>query len=146
MVFKFIKYLILAITTFMSMGIISMRVASDMPIHSEYLPLISLYFMLGMFYTFLAFNWFVAANFCRTKNYLPKFLKISLNFINGFRRNKVSTQEIKNEIEELVGILNNLTFAFMFVTMFVTYLTIWLIITTVSTKNRFFNKNIYPFL
>ena len=107
-----------------------MRVASDMPIHSEYLPLISLYFMLGMFYAFLSFNWFVAANVCRTKNYLPNFLKISLNFINGFKRNKISTLENKDEIEELVGILNYLTFAFMFVTMFVSYLTIWLIITT----------------
>ena len=85
----------------MSMGIISVRVASDIPIQSEYLPLISLYFLLGMFYTFLA-----------------------------FRRNKVSNQEIKNEIEELIGILNYLTFAFMFVTMFVSYLTIWLIITS----------------
>ena len=62
-------------TTFLNMAMISVRVSSDIPIQSDYLPLFSLYFFFGILYTFISFNWFIIANVYRTNNYLPKYLK-----------------------------------------------------------------------
>jgi hypothetical protein len=69
-----IKKIYSAISTFLSLGIISIRVSSDIPVQSSHLPLINLFFMLNLLFTFVSFAWFVASDQFRTKKYLPSIL------------------------------------------------------------------------
>lgn len=125
------------------MAIISVRVSSDIPVQSEYLPMISLYFLLSTFFTFISFNWFVAANYLKSTKNLPKwlgkcatrikFLTRSRQLINSNLNPEIveptSNAVKRKEIEELVSLLNNLCFTIVFLTMFISFLTIWTIIT-----------------
>ena len=121
------------------MAVISVRAAGDLPIISDYMPLIGLYFLLSMFYTFLSLIWFAACNSLRTSSSLPKFVKrlallikrVKQSILMAFRiRVDMSMYQMTKEKEnnDLITILNNIAFIFMFITMFVTYLTIWFII------------------
>ena len=100
----------IAITTFLNMGIISVRVASDIPVQSEYFPLISLYFFLSLLYTFVSFVWFVVANALRTKNYLPKFL----NRLLSLTRFKLGKNE-EDIVERKIQVLNFSAFTFILI-------------------------------
>jgi hypothetical protein len=108
------------------MAIISVRVSADIPIQSEYLPLISLYFFLGLLFTFLSFNWFVVINSFRTNKSVPLILKIvSKKITNRFR---LSNSENNDETENLIDTLNYLFFSLIFLLMFISYMAIWLVI------------------
>ena len=125
---------------------ISVRVSSDIPIQSDYLPLISLYFFFGILYTFISFSWFIIANVYRTNNYLPKYLKAFAKCLKYFnekmlkklankidvnQKNKTElSQENKVETDELINLLNYFAFSCLFLAMFVSYFTIWIIIST----------------
>jgi hypothetical protein len=80
----------LAINTFLSLGIISIRVSSDIPVQSSYLPLINLFFMLNLLFTFVSFAWFVASDQFRTKKYLPSIL---LKIMDICSRKKLNKQD-----------------------------------------------------
>ena len=128
------------------MAIISVRVSSDIPVQSDYLPLISLFFILSLFYTFISLYWFVLANYLRTKNKIPSFLEslakflILLNIAFKYRsKNKIKS--IKNEeetttksedkskyIDDLISKINIFAFSILFISMFSSYLAIWIII------------------
>lgn len=128
------------------MAIISVRVASDIPIQSDYLPLISLYFILSLFYTFISLNWFVLLNHFRSKNSLPKFLESLAVFYKLFcfgikeftcNKNKIRSfkadenkneTENNNKFEDLISKINFLAFSLLFVSMFSSNLAIWLVI------------------
>ena len=119
------------------MAMISVRVSSDIPIQSDYLPLISLYFFFGILYTFISFNWFIIANSYKTNNYLPKYLKAfakCLKYLSdkiSIKRIEVKMiQESKVETDELINLLNYFAFSCLFLAMFISYLTIWIIIST----------------
>ena len=60
----------------MTFSVYSLGVSNTMPTQSQYLPMVNLYFMLGITYTFLAYIWFILCNDFQSKNYLPKFLEI----------------------------------------------------------------------
>jgi hypothetical protein len=114
------------------MAIISVRVSADIPIQSEYLPLISLYFFLGLFFTFISFNWFVAINSFRTNKSVPSILKnISKKIIcllNRFKLLSNSEFENNDETENSINTLNFLFFSLIFLSMFISYISIWLVI------------------
>ena len=44
-------------TSFLTFAVTSLRVSSDIPVQSDYLPLITLYMILSIFYTFIGFFW-----------------------------------------------------------------------------------------
>jgi hypothetical protein len=119
------------------MAVISVRAAGDLPIISDYMPLIGLYFLLSMLYTFLSLIWFAACNSLRTNSSLPIFVnrlalkikRVKQSVLMVFRMKvDMSMYQISKEKEnnDLISILNNIAFFFMFMAMFVTYLTIWL--------------------
>ena len=113
------------------MAIISVRVSADIPIQSEYLPLISLYFFLGLFFTFISFNWFVAINSFRTNKSVPSILKnISKKITFLLNRFRLVNTELENndETENLINTLNYLFFSLIFLSMFISYISIWLVI------------------
>ena len=46
-------------TSILTFTVTSLRVSSDMPIQADYLPLITIYFMMSIFYTLIGFAWYV---------------------------------------------------------------------------------------
>ena len=70
----FIPQINACMTIFMTFSIYSLRVSSDMPTQSQYLPMVTLYFLLGISYTFIAYIWFIIANEFQTKSNTPQFL------------------------------------------------------------------------
>lgn len=81
------------------MGIISIRVSSDIPVQSSYLPLISLFFMMNLFFIFIAFGWFVTLDNIRVKKYVPQFL-IKLMDISKKRIERIFNKSKKKKSEE----------------------------------------------
>lgn len=59
-------------TVFLTFGVYSLRVSSDLPVQSKYFPLISVYFLIGVLYAFMSILWFALANRYLTKNSVPK--------------------------------------------------------------------------
>ena len=122
------------------MGIISIRVSADIPVQSSYLPLISLFFLMNLLFTFISFVWFVFAEQFRTKNYLPSFFinvsdfysKIKRQFSNKINRKQPkieTTIDVPNKSDDIFNKLKNMNeFAcgFMVVLMLASYLSIWL--------------------
>ena len=117
------------------MAIISVRAAGDLPIISDYMPLISWYFFLSLLFTFASFMWFSACNFYRTTGSLPLILKTMAILLLKtkqliFKCFKVNRVENLAEIgiDRLISALNYFALFIMTLTMFGSYLTIWLII------------------
>ena len=127
------------------MAIISVRVSNDIPIQSEYLPLITLYFLLSLLYAFISFAWFVYLEDVKSKKNSSKILiKLLLwikNKIIG-KLNKVKSKnnsqqtlemeadKLKNEIKQAIVALNYISFMIMLLAMFVSFLSIWFIISS----------------
>jgi len=111
----------LALTTFLNMAIISVRASSDLPVSSDYIPLIGLFFFLSQLYTFISFVWFAACNYLKSIEKLPIFFKKLAKFLikhAGSADNK----------EKEMNALNHFALFLMGLAIFVSYLTIWLII------------------
>ena len=112
-----------------------MRIASQIPIQSDYLPLVSVYFFLSILFTFLSLVWFVTAEFLKNKKFNSKFLiKMTSRFnisnrvlkLKKTQTNTENSTEISNHLEIDVSLVNKLAFSLMSFSMFVSYLTIWL--------------------
>jgi uncharacterized membrane protein YcgQ (UPF0703/DUF1980 family) len=122
------------------MAIISVRAAGDLPIISDYMPLIVMYFFLSQLFTFISFFWFATCNYYKSTGSLPKLLQKFAIFlikmkrkIEGIFNNNIVTLLDRNtvkekEIDTMISILNYSTLFIMTLTMFISYLTIWLII------------------
>lgn len=61
-------------TTFLTFSVYSLRVSGDIPVQSEYLPYVLIYFIFSVLNTLLSLFWFVLANHFLAKTILPKFL------------------------------------------------------------------------
>ena len=115
------------------MAMIAVRSAGDLPIISDYMPLINVYFFLSQLYTFISFAWFATCNYYKSIGLLPKLLqtlaKLLIKII--IFKNKIETlvgQAKEKENDELVSALNDFALFIMTLAMFISYLTIWLII------------------
>ena len=113
------------------MAILSVRASNDLPVQSDYLPLISLYFFLSITFTFISFNWFVFINNIRTETRLPKFftniIKIWQKKISKRIENETNLNQ-KEDFETFVSKLNTCAFYIVSTSMFISFLTIWLVI------------------
>lgn len=61
-------------TSLMTYSVYSVRISNEIPIQSEYMPLITLYFILSIFYTLITFIWHIVKNFLTTNKKWPKFV------------------------------------------------------------------------
>ena len=126
------------------MAIISVRVSNDIPIQSEYLPLITLYFLLSLLYAFISYAWFVYFDDVKSKKNSSQVLVKLLLWIklkttgklikvkpkNDPQQTLESEEKLKSEIEQAIVDLNHIAFMIMFLAMFVSFLCIWLIISS----------------
>jgi hypothetical protein len=101
---------------------IAIRVSSFIPIQSDYLPLISLYFFFSLLYTMISFIWFLVYEMIKSKKYQPKWLKLL-----RFGKNKVHNESINNlqELEKDFSLMNQIAFILMFLVMFFSLIGIW---------------------
>ena len=65
----------------LTFAVSALRIASDMPIQSDYIPSISSYFLSSTSYNLLAFFWFIYRNRASNKNEIPKCLEIIRNLL-----------------------------------------------------------------
>ena len=61
-------------TSWMTFAVTGLRISGDIPVQSLYLPLITLYILLSILYTFAGFTWFIIANELSKKHHLPGYL------------------------------------------------------------------------
>ena len=127
------------------MAIISVRVSNDIPIQSEYLPLITLYFLLSLLYAFISVAWFVYLEDVKSKKNSSQILIKLLLWIKHKiigKLNKVKpknnpqltlereAENLKNEIEHAILALNYIAFMTMLLAMLGSFLCIWLLISS----------------
>ncbi|CAF0940104.1 unnamed protein product [Brachionus calyciflorus] len=99
----------LTMTIILTFSIYSLRVANDIPVQSDYLPLITVYFMVSTIYSILSLIWFIAANHMLAKSKIPSFmLKLSKLFFTGQRKksekivpHEIIVVDVSNEQEKL---------------------------------------------
>ena len=61
-------------TIFLTLGVYGINVANIFPLQSDYIPTITIYFIMGITYTFLCLLWFVYAEYLKSKEKLPFLL------------------------------------------------------------------------
>lgn len=86
-------------TSLLTFSVYSLRISGDIPMQSEYLPLITLYFVLSISYTFFSLFWFILANYFLTKTYLPKLVLLIGDGLHKLNTVKIYTVKNESEIE-----------------------------------------------
>ena len=66
---------------FMTLATFSVRSQADIAPQGQFLPMITLYYVLSIMYTFIALIWFIVADHWTTKQNPPKFLVTFAAFI-----------------------------------------------------------------
>ena len=61
-------------TCFLTFSVNAVRVASDIPAQSDYVPVMTQYFFVSILYTLISMFWFALINYYSTNGYLPKYL------------------------------------------------------------------------
>ena len=61
-------------SSILTFSIYSLRVSSDIPVQSEYLPIIGYYFIFAISFILVSFIWFITLNKFSEKKKLPKLL------------------------------------------------------------------------
>jgi hypothetical protein len=62
-------------TSFLTFAVTGVRISGEIPVQSQYLPLINLYILLSIIYTLIGFMWFLIANHLSKKHHLPFLLE-----------------------------------------------------------------------
>jgi hypothetical protein len=70
----------LCMTTFLTFGVYTITISNSIPVQSEYLPAINVYFILSSQFTLWSLVWFIAESLMRTTGYMPLFLKLYVDF------------------------------------------------------------------
>ena len=73
--FPYAQQIALSMSLFLTYGIYGLRVGSDLPIQSDYLPTISVYYIASLLFAVLEMFWFYFFNRMQTSNSIPIFLK-----------------------------------------------------------------------
>lgn len=94
--FRYAQQCTISMNVFLALAIYSVRISSEFASQSEYIPLVSIYFMLGILFTFFALCWFVCKELIGKRDEIPKPLNIFANFIRKiFKRTR--QVEVKSE-------------------------------------------------
>jgi hypothetical protein len=79
----------LSMACLLTLTVNSVRVSNDIPIQSDYVPTITIYFVISIFYPFISMFWFVARNHFEKKCYLPIPLIKLVDFLQIFKSFKI---------------------------------------------------------
>ena len=125
-------------TIILTLAIYSLRISGDFPSQGEYIPIISIYFALGLILTFVSMIWFTYAEYMRTKQHMPAFLTKLAHFLRALSscrlKNKVvqSPEKLdqKEKIAYLVAVLNKMMVCICIVSSFVLTVVIFSLLLT----------------
>lgn len=104
-------------TTFLTFSVYSLRVANDIPIQSEYLPYIFIYFIFSVLYTLLSMIWFMIVNKLSSKVELPRGLEVisgvmkkilSCNFKQKRENAKIGNAIANKKLEAIPEVVVNI--------------------------------------
>jgi len=95
-------------TQFMTLATFSVRSQADIAPQGQFLPMITMYYVLSIMYTFIALIWFIVADHWTTKQTIPKFLVTFAVFIKRilfwifdeepiWRSKKIAPEKIETE-------------------------------------------------
>ncbi len=73
-------------TVFLTFGVYALKINGDMPTQSEYIPLVSVYFLVATLYTLLSLMWFVMANYFVIKNHIPNLLVLIVQAVQCIKQ------------------------------------------------------------
>lgn len=113
------------------MAIISVRVVSDMPAQSRFMPYISIYFQLSLLFSLISFIWFIICEKCKTKKFLPIIIVKLIRFIKSKFINKIkpiSKQNDEINYDDYVATLNKLVFLVVLILCLVANISLWILI------------------
>jgi hypothetical protein len=112
--FPYAQQITLSMTTFLTYSVYAVRLSNDLPTQSEFLPLITLYFIVSTFFTLLSMFWFFLCNFILVKGSMPgmilkfceilRYRSISCNCLSKFSKTVPVTtiiiiQDVENDEE-----------------------------------------------
>ncbi len=66
---------------FLTLGVYSLNVSSIFPLQSDYIPLINIYFLLGVWFVFMSLCWFGVAEYLKGRAKLPIVLSFIISFL-----------------------------------------------------------------
>jgi nicotinic acetylcholine receptor, invertebrate len=137
----FEKQIELTITCFLTFSVNLIIVAAEIPVQSDNVPTITMYFLFSIIFTLIGLLWFTFLNYFSTRNYLPLGLnhvaKFPEKLISYFSRKKIrdnkenvftitSEEEKKAEFENMTSRLNYYFLILFLIFMIVSLLCIWL--------------------
>lgn len=79
---------------FLTYSVNSVRISGDMPVQSDYVPTINIYFVFSIAFTMFCMMWFILCNQYMSNSKMPFFL---LKLASYFDRNKVVPSMIDRE-------------------------------------------------
>jgi hypothetical protein len=86
------------ITSWLTFAVNSVRISNDIPVQSEYLPLITLYMLMSMIYTLFAFVWFIIADHLSKTKKIPFIFKLVADTLRKCRPLNYRKVEQKKKI------------------------------------------------
>jgi hypothetical protein len=79
----------LSITSILTFSVYMLRISSEIPVQSEYLPIIGYYFIFVITFILIDFIWFIILNYFADTQQLPKYLKYyAISLRNLFSKTK----------------------------------------------------------
>ena len=88
----------LSITSVLTFSVYMLRISSEIPVQSEYLPIIGYYFIFVITFILIDFIWFIILNYFANIQHLPRFLVYyAVSLRNLFSKIKKSLK-IRNQV------------------------------------------------
>lgn len=133
----FTEQIALTITCFLTFSVNLVIVSADIPVQSDNIPTITMYFIFSIIYTLVTLFWFAFLNYFSTRNFLPFYLSFVARFpenlinlcFNKKKRTNISTErndDDKVEFEKIKTRLNYYFLILFFIFMLASQLWIWL--------------------
>ena len=131
-------------SVFLTLGVYSLKVSSDFPMQSDSIPYIIIYYMMCVFFTFISLAWFVAFEYFKSLQDVPKaFRKLVewMNLLSLRNRCRVKSAEALDKIEptcqkvSILKTINVLIFWCIGLSQITALLTIFLMIISKKKQN-----------
>jgi hypothetical protein len=72
----FASQIALGMTTFLTYSIYSINTSNSIPTQSDYVPAITVFYIMSTFFVLISFSWFILENFMRSRTYMPLLLRV----------------------------------------------------------------------
>jgi hypothetical protein len=113
----------LVMTCFLTFSVNLIVISSEIPVQSDYLPVVSIYFLFSIIHSLTSIIWFTFISHCDRTNYLPMVFEW---ITSKALKNKVKEFDSKNELMNKLNILNRIVFWIILMITILAQLFIWI--------------------